>query len=426
MRFVVNPPRVVACLPMLQKIRSQQLRKGMYVERLAGSWLDHPFWRGSFLVRRDAEIDAIVQSGIEELWIDPHRGLAAGADDDEGGERGASALQPESTELQERRQAVEATARAVEPTTDFHQEVQRARRIYDGSRPVLLSLFEQSRLGRAIDTAGAAELVEEISESVQRNPWALLSVARLKTADEYTYMHSAAVCALMIALSRQLRLDARQTRDAGMAGLLHDVGKAMIPAAIINKPARLSEDELRTVRTHPELGYELLRHLEGIPAAALDVCLHHHEKVDGTGYPKGLPGQRISLVARMGAVCDVYDAITSNRPYKAGWDPAGSLRRMAGWTGTHFDEAVFQHFVKSVGIYPIGSFVRLESGLLGVVVEQGEASLLAPRVRVLMHAQTRAALSPRLIDLALPGCDERIVGLENPVQWGVSRIGEYL
>ena len=411
---------------MLQKIHSQQLRKGMYVERLAGSWLDHPFWRGSFLVRRDAEIDAIVESGIEELWIDPRRGLAVGEDDDHGAQPAEAAPRPESTELQEPRQPVDATAGAVEPTTDFHQEVQRARRIYDGSRPVLLSLFEQSRLGRAIDTAGAAELVEEISESVQRNPWALLSVARLKTADEYTYMHSAAVCALMIALSRQLRLDARQTRDAGMAGLLHDVGKAMIPAAIINKPARLSEDELRTVRTHPELGYELLRHLEGIPAAALDVCLHHHEKIDGSGYPKGLPGQRISLVARMGAVCDVYDAITSNRPYKAGWDPAGSLRRMAGWTGTHFDEAVFQHFVKSVGIYPIGSFVRLESGLLGVVVEQGEASLLAPRVRVLMQAQTRAALSPHLIDLALPGCQDRIVGLENPVQWGVSRVGEYL
>lgn len=425
MRFVANPPRVVASQSMLQKIRSQQLRKGMYVERLAGSWLDHPFWRGSFLVRRDAEIDAIVQSGIDELWIDPRRGLAAAAADDEGAEP-VAAPQTQMASVREPPRPLAEAAEAVEPMVDFHQEVLRARRIYDGSRPVLLSLFEQARLGRAIDTAGAAELVEEISQSVQRNPWALLSVARLKAADEYTYMHSAAVCALMIALSRELRLDAVQTRDAGMAGLLHDVGKAMIPAAIINKPTRLDDDEMRTVQTHPELGYELLRRLDGIAPAALDVCLHHHEKVDGSGYPKGLPGHRISQVARMGAVCDVYDAITSNRPYKAGWDPAGSLRRMAGWTGTHFDEAVFQHFVKSVGIYPIGSFVRLESGLLGVVVEQGEASLLAPRVRVLMQARTRAAVSPRLIDLALPGCNDRIVGLENPVQWGVSRIGEYL
>ena len=422
---------------MLQKILPQQLRMGMYVERLGGSWLQHPFWRGSFLIRREQEIEAICDSGVDEVWIDLDKGLAPSA------EPVHAAAEPQRTPAAAQpAQPVEAAAaQALQPASvsasvpasaaapqrvPMGDEVVQARRIYDSSRPVLRSMFEQARLGRAIDTAGADDLVEQISESVQRNPWALLSVARLKLADEYTYMHSVAVCALMIALARQMGLDARQTRDAGMAGMLHDVGKALIPAHIINKPGKLDAAELQIVRTHPERGHELLQRLGGLAPAVLDVCLNHHEKMDGSGYPHGAPSERISTMARMAAVCDVYDAITSNRSYKPGWDPGLSLRRMAQRAGTHFDRQVFQHFVKSIGIYPVGSFVRLESGLLGVVVEQGADSLLQPQVRVLMDARTRAAVTPRLIDLAAPGCDQRIAGLEDPQAWGLQEPGRYL
>ena len=416
---------------MLRKIPTQQLRTGMYVERLGGSWLQHPFWRGSFLVRRDEDIRTIRDSGIAEVWINLDKGdappeRAAQAPDAAADATLAHAGQAQSAPADEMRAQAAQAPRDSSGLVDFRAEVQRAQRIYDGSRPVLRSMFEQARMGRAIDTTGAAELVEQISESVQRNPWALVSVARLKTADEYTYMHSVAVCALMIALSRQLGLDPARTRDAGMAGMLHDVGKALIPMQIINKPGKLDRSELEVVRTHPERGHALLQRLGGMAPAVLDVCLNHHEKMDGTGYPNGAPAERISLMARMGAVCDVYDAITSNRPYKQGWDPAGSLRRMAGWTGSHFDNQVFQHFVKSVGIYPVGSFVRLESGLLGVVVEQAEQSLLTPRVRVLLDSTTRSAVGPRLVDLAAAGCQDRISGLEDPEDWGVRQLSQYL
>ncbi len=406
---------------MLQKISTRQLRAGMYIERFEGSWLQHPFWRGSFLVRHDEELRTIRDSGVDEVWIDLRKGIAPL---DEPGSQAPAHAAPPGDPAPE---ACAGDAAAVrEPRVDFGEEVLQARRIYDGSRPMLRSMFEQARLGRAIDAAGAAELVEQISESVRRNPWALLSVARLKLADEYTYMHSAAVCALMIALSMQMGLDEAQTRDAGMAGMLHDVGKALVPAAIINKPGKLNSSELQAVRTHPQRGFDLLRRMGGVAAAALDVCLNHHEKMDGSGYPNSLPAERISRVARMGAVCDVYDATTSNRPYKTAWDPAGALRRMAGWSGSHFDDEVFQHFVKSVGIYPIGSFVRLESGALGVVVEQGTDSLLAPKVRVMLDAATRARLGPRIVDLAAAGSHDRIVGVEDPFQWGLAQPGEYL
>lgn len=277
-------------------------------------------------------------------------------------------------------------------------------------------------MGKAIEAEAAAPLVEEISNSMLRNPGALVSIARLKTADDYTYLHSVAVCALMIALARQLGLDEQQTREAGMAGLLHDLGKALIPAAVLNKPGKLTEAEFAVVKTHPEEGHKLLLVGNGASKVARDVCLHHHEKFDGSGYPAGLAGEAITLYARMGAVCDVYDAITSNRPYKAGWDPAESIRRMAEWKG-HFDPAIFQAFVKSLGIYPVGSLVRLESGKLGVVVEQNAQSLLKPKVKVFFSTRSQSYLKPETIDLARSA--EKIAGREDAEKWGIKDVDRY-
>ena len=271
---------------------------------------------------------------------------------------------------------------------------------------------------------GAQKLVEEITDSVSRNPGALISLARLKTADDYTYMHSVAVCALMIALARQLDLDEELTQRLGIAGLLHDLGKALMPMDVLNKPGKLTDEEFAIIKTHPEEGYKLLLASTGADDIALDVVLHHHEKTDGSGYPKRLKNEEISLHAKMGAVCDVYDAITSNRPYKAGWDPAESLRRMAEWSNGHFDPTVFQAFVKSLGIYPIGSLVKLKSGRLGLVVEQSKKSLLTPCIKVFYSTRSNARIKPEIIDLSRPGCSDKIAGREDPSKWNFPDLNE--
>src|SRR5690606_14238117 len=141
-------------------------------------------------------------------------------------------------------------------------------------------------------------------------------ILRLKNKNEYTYLHSVAVCTLMVNAARYMGKSEAETRDYGMAGLLHDLGKMGIPDAILNKSGRLTDAEFEAVRNHPEHGYQVLRGSPNVPAMALDVCRHHHEKIDGTGYPFGLPADAISLVSRLGAVCDVYDALTSDRVYK--------------------------------------------------------------------------------------------------------------
>ena len=402
---------------MLKKISVSQLTVGMHLKEFCGSWMEHPFWRNAFVITDPKDIERVLASSIKEVWIDTDKGL-----DVAPGEAAVSEAETEA-QVEEELQRAAADTRETAPVPAA-VEFERAARICAQSKRAVTSMFNEARLGKAVDTAGAKRLVEEISDSVSRNPGALISLARLKTADDYTYMHSVAVCALMVVLARQLGLDAEQTRASGIAGLLHDLGKALMPMEILNKPGKLTDEEFAIIKKHPEEGHRLLCEGSGADEVALDVVLHHHEKTDGSGYPKGLKDKEISLFAKMGAVCDVYDAITSNRPYKNGWDPAESLRKMAEWSNGHFDPTVFQAFVKSLGIYPIGSLVKLKSGRLALVVEQSQKSLLTPQVKVFYSTRSSARLIPEILDLSRPGCLDEIASREDPAKWNFSDLNE--
>jgi putative nucleotidyltransferase with HDIG domain len=307
----------------------------------------------------------------------------------------------------------------------MNEELNRASKIVNSSKEAITSMFNEARMGKAINIGNAVSLVEEITSSVMRNPGALIGLARLKTKDDYTYMHSVAVCALMVSLARQLGMSDEQTRESGLAGLLHDVGKMVIPLDILNNPGKLTDEEFAVVKEHPVAGHRIL--LEGGAAGeiVLDVCLHHHEKISGAGYPNQLSGDNISVYARMGAICDVYDAITSNRPYKQGWCPSESLRKMAKWEG-HFDKNIFQTFVKCIGIYPVGTLVRMKSGRLGVVVEQQTGkSLLSPKVKVFFSSKSDSYIMPQLLDLADPGTEDKIITREDAEKWHLKDINKY-
>lgn len=400
---------------MLKKISVRDLRVGMHLDELCGSWMKHPFWRTKFVITDPADIRSIRDSGITEVWIDSAKGK-----DVEAPQPVAPAPAPELSPTPASAQPATVPAKR----TSMADEVKRAARICETAKSAVVSMFQEIRMGNAIVAAEADELVEEISSSVMRNPGALISLSRLKTADDYTYMHSVAVCALMVATGRQLTLSEAEVREVGMAGLLHDLGKALMPMDVLNKPGRLTDEEFAIIRKHPEEGHRILVEGGSVGDIPLDVCLRHHEKVDGTGYPGRLKDDQISLYAKMGAVCDVYDAITSNRPYKAGWDPAESIRKMAEWTQGHFDPKVFQAFVKSMGIYPIGSLVRLHSGRLGVVVDQTEKSLLTPKVKVFFSTKSNARIPHEVLDLSGPAVRDKIVAIEESAKWDFPDLNE--
>lgn len=399
---------------MQKQITIAQLRVGMYLEKLPGSWLSNPFWKTARLLDSVDEVDLVRKSGIRHAVINTAKGLDVAPEEAAPPDVVTPAPQPPSP-----------PPRPVPAKSSVEQELKVAAQVIARSKSAVTAMFNDVRMGKAADLSVTDMVIDDISDSIARNTTALVSLVRLKNQHDYTYMHSVAVCALMIALARQMNLPPEAVREAGAAGLLHDIGKMAVPSSILNKPGKLSDDEFDTVRQHPQAGYDLLMQAGEVGEIAMDVCLHHHEKMDGSGYPHRLKGEQISLYARMGAICDVYDALTSDRAYKQGWPAAESIKKMASWCDTHFDAQLFRAFVKSVGIYPAGTLVRLSSGRLGVVIEQSETSLLTPRVRVFFSTRSNTHLPPMVIDLGMPGEREQIVKSEDPARWNFIDLNTY-
>lgn len=401
---------------MLKKIAVEDLTMGMYITEFCGSWMEHPFWRTRFLLTHAKDLERIQASSIKAVWIDCDKGL------DVDGAVPSVTRDEEDARVASQLEQAAGTGSHLQPAS-MEDELVRARKILHLSRHAVAEMFSEARMGNAVDMSVAWNVVDQLSNSIARNPSALISLSRLKQADEYTYMHSVAVSAMMMALARELQCGEGMVMEAGVAGLMHDLGKAVIPLEILNKPGKLTDQEFAIMKAHPVKGGEMLRS-QGITEDSItfDVCIHHHEKVDGSGYPDGLTGDRISMLAKMGAVCDVYDAITSNRPYKMGWDPAISIQKMMSWAGGHFDQRIFQAFVKTLGIYPVGSLVRLSSGKLAIVMEQSEGSLLKPIVRTFYSVNRARKISPVVMDLSRPGCDESIIQREDPRDWGLTDV----
>lgn len=392
---------------MLKRISVSDLRVGMFLQELGGAWLDHPFWRSSFKIDDAQTLQKIRASGIREAWIDTGKGL-----DVAGGVTEAEA----NAEVEHDLQA--SIAEPVPPRrASTEAELARAREICVQAVAELSDLFNEARMGKAVQQATLIPVATEIAASVERNPGLFSALLRLRKQDTYTYMHSVSVGALMVGLGRQLGMASAQLPEFGLAGLLHDIGKVGIELDLLNKKERLTDDEFARLREHAPYGHRLLEKGQA-STIALEVARHHHERTDGSGYPDGLVGDRISLPARMAAVCDVYDATTSDRPYKEAWQPAHALRKMAEWSRNQYDVRVFHAFVRTVGIYPIGTLVRLKSGYLGVVLDQNEQALLAPRIKVFYSIARAHRIPPRVVDLAQDG--DEILSHEDPDVWGIT------
>jgi putative nucleotidyltransferase with HDIG domain len=405
---------------MIKKVPVSQLCVGMYVHDLGGSFLDHSFWRSRFLIQNERKLRRLRDSKLEWVLIDTGRGVDVSA----GGPDAAASV-PQAAPRSEpavpgaARPSAKAADAAPPPATPEQQAFDDARDIIEGSREQVQQLFADVDLAGKIDLRQIEGLVQDMADSIDGHPDALTSLARIKRADQYLYAHSVAVAALMTSLARTLELSEDQVRLAGMAGLLHDIGKVRDPDEAPGKLGRPIQPPQELLRKHPQSGAEVLRRDPDVPPEVVDVCLHHHERIDGKGFPDGLAGEDLSLLARMAAICNYYDEVTSTRPFKKGWDPAFALYKMLKSEG-QFDMDVLGAFVRTVGRYPLGSIVSLTQSELGLVVAQNPEAPELPVVKIFYSIRWSHAIPERRVNLADPDCPSRLLPVAAPVDWAQS------
>ena len=376
---------------MKKKININDLRLGMYIDSLCGSWIDHSFWKKSFLLNQQKDLDGLLVCGTQELWIDTDFGTDVGSAIVQ-----ESALQDAETEETE---TEEPEKPELDPPVILGDEIKRARKIHTQGRLDVTDMFKRACNKEELRLDRALILVDEIRRSTARNSNAFLGLTRAKERENYLSLHSIATCALMIMLGRQMRMDHETILSLGLAGLLHDIGSIGFPEDLANKPGTLTQEEYNIVKTHPLRGWEILKghNLDNI---VLDVCLHHHERMDCAGYPERPPIDSLSVFARMAAICDTYDALISDSYYRRGMSPAHAIREMTKWQEGQFDQKIFHAFVKTVGIYPFGTLVKLKSGRVAVVEGQSSKNLSSPIVRVFFSTRVDQPIFQEWIDLS--------------------------
>jgi len=361
----------------------------MYVAELDRPWVESPFLFQGFFLEKDEDINTL-KSLCEHVYVDAERSLPGSALN----------LRP-----MKKRSTVEKSNQKHQKGSPFSEAAFReslagAYCVYKDARGWVDTMLEDARLGESIDTERAKELVTALAEQVITNPDALVWLTHLRNRDEYTATHCINVCILSLSFGRDLGLDDTQLHRLGMGALLHDIGKMQVPDEILNKPGRLTKEEFEVMMGHPSHGHAMLVDDHDLDDDCLHIVLHHHERLDGNGYPNGMPGDDIPQLTRIASIVDVYDAITSDRCYHDGVAPALALENLFKWSAGNYDVSLLEKFIKCLGIYPIGSVVRLNTRAVGVVVATDADHRIKPIVLLAADGNGKPYLPRRLVNLS--------------------------
>jgi putative nucleotidyltransferase with HDIG domain len=377
---------------MIRKISTKSLEVGMFVSDVGRTWLNHPWKTKSRLLTERREIDELIDFGIKEVYIDTSKSVKTPK---------AAKASPLTAAAQQR--PVQAAAKPIkspDPVVSMENEFPKAAKAYAKALDTSKALVAACRMNQRIEVNEVQENVDEIVESVSRNRDALTALIKLRHFDDYTFTHSLNVSVLSISTGKALGLNDNDLKILGLGTMFHDLGKLRIPDNILNKPGKLTDEEFTIMRNHAALSAEIIaeQHLN-VDDLVIQVARHHHERMDGSGYPDHLEGVKIPTLATICGLSDVYDALTSDRVYHKGMPPHEALKFIYSLRGTHFQPDWVDRFVQSVGIYPPGTIVELNTGHKAVVIEVNNRSLLTPLIKVVSDPLGQLYTRPKLVDL---------------------------
>lgn len=403
------------------KVFVADLKVGMYVCELDRPWLDTPFLFQGFPIESEEQIEDL-RHYCEYVYVDPVKGEALAPRHKLLGAEPVATYQVERETGQAARAYMQAVVRGEQeeeaparrkpifgrfrggPETyrveaPVEQELPAAKRVQQNFQSTVDAIVDDIRKGRALNTEKMKEAMSGMAESVIRNPDALLWLTRLKEKDSYSYGHAVDVSIYMMAFGRHLGFPKDQLERIGLGALLLDVGKLKLPHELLEKKNKLDADEYEVIKAHVLYSMDILGKTPGVPPEAIEMTARHHERLDGKGYPRGLEGESIGIFGSMAGIVDCFNALTSRRPYATATSPFDALQMLYGWRGTHFHAALVEQFIQCLGIFPAGSLVELNTGEVGIVVEQNRIRRLKPRLMLILDPTKTPYANPRMLDL---------------------------
>ncbi|MDX1480052.1 MAG: HD-GYP domain-containing protein [Woeseiaceae bacterium] len=418
----------------LRLIPVESLRVGMFVAHLDRPWLETPFLFQGFYIRNEGEIEDLrrycqsVEIDIEQSdarLFDTASPVASTKEKKSGRpsangrdrsfwgwllslfgwKRKTLATQPGPGEY-------------YKDTVSTTDELVVARTLRSGALDKLMNVMERIRSGREVSMPELEIVTGAMVDSVLRNSTAMSLLVRLEEKGEYTGMHSFESSVWALVFGRHLGLDRDSLNAVGLGGLLMDIGKARIPARLLNKTGELTDVEIAYLRTHVELGIEILKESANVDRRVLEMVATHHERFDGSGYPKGLKGNDIPVFGRIGGIVDSYSAMINDRPYAAAMSSFDAMREFKALADKHFQAEMVEQFIQAIGVFPVGTLVELNTGQVGVVLKENPSSRLQPEIAVILDANKEPVEKPPVIKLEVKGDPSPTVWIANGVEPG--------
>ena len=367
-----------------KQIPVEELQFGMYVAELDRPWTDTPFLFQGFHIQSEQQIQAL-KKFCKHVFVDLER---------------TSAPEAKATATPSQAQFPIRGSTAYPERVAIEVEFRQAAAVYNQSVDSIGELLRPvARQGGVLEAKAVQESVTRLTDSVVRNPDALLLVSRLRDKSADAHARALQVSIYLVIFARFLQLAREELDLLGLLGLLQDIGKTRLPAELLERKGPLSEEESMTVRRHVEYSAEILANTPGLPTKLPELALLHHERQDGSGYPKGLKGEEIGLYGSMAAIADTFDALTAVRPHADPVSPSAALSYLYKERGTAFHPDLVEQFIQCIGVFPVGSVVELNSGEIGIVLTQNLVRRLKPRVMVVLDAGGNPMKPHKILDL---------------------------